>query len=911
VTDDRPQMRALLLGCGSFQSPDLSQLAAPRHDVERLRRTLSESGYGYVRPVDGGSHTDAERELEDFFKQACGAVNLIYLSTHGKLDGRDDLYFAFENTDKDRLDRTAVRAAWLWQKICDSRARATVVLLDCCHSGAFIERRSGHAGSAVAVLASSDAWSPSFEDGESSRFTDGVLAALEGGEGQITFNDLFTRATRHLKDRGSAQRLQHLPVIDRDLVVAERTADWRREGARLPSSVLTHEDRLQRYATDMDVEYLEPGSSHPANPARLWHDLQPRDDEVTLLVGRAGAGKTRACIEVGDLARQDGWRVLHVVAGAGLTRRDLDECVRDDPAARTLLILDQADGLHRIDPWEFLCRAEPEVNRRGGALRVLASTRRGLAMEVMKGKPPDAFHRVDLRDDPAHRRKLAVHLFRKVAPKAYPMIDTDDLLRLCGDRPVFARLLALDLESWHRPDEEQPVDRSRNELLTWLRRRLWENELLPDEPADRRVLASALAAVVCPAPRDEILAAVLPLADPGPGAGAWAREVVERLYSMDWLEFDGGQYRVVHDMVADELLRAVLMPDGDRLIREALDELLDCVARLPLAMERFAGVLARLHAELDATSVVADDITEICRTWVAGRPTGLDPARSAFPAIAPVLSTMLHTRLWQGPLIDNWAALVAPVLAVSAAGGPGDLAAALRGPDAREAVVDSILIWLSQHSEDEDAVDVLEPLLRHTGLTAQQREAAWRYALRWLRVAKVPGDAPPLLRQLLERRTASPAFNRDVIDAAIAWLAVNGETSTADLAIRPLLSHVKLSDRETSTTIWVAMRWLNGFVAARKASHLLKQLVVRYRRLEPEHQVATLDMVWRWLERHGRKPEASFLLAPLLAQRLPSAQVLARALRFTDDWFAANPAASTSRSSSGDSCRSRTCPPIG
>lgn len=890
MTDDHPRMRALLLGCGSFESPDLPQLEAPRHDVERLQRTLCESGYGYVRPVEGGSHADAERELEGFLKQSGGTVNLIYLSTHGQLDDRGDLYFAFEDTDKGRLDTTAVSAAWLWRKIDDSRARAIVVLLDCCYSGAFIERRPGHAGSReVAVLTSSDARSLSFEDGEFSHLTDGVLATLEGGAGRITFSDLYTGVYDHVGARGVAQCPGRFQVGEGPMVVAERTAVRRPDGARLPGQVLTHEDRLQRYARDMDVGYLKPGSSHPANPARLWHDLRPRDDKVTLLVGRAGAGKTRACIEVGELARQDGWRVLHVAAGADLTHRDLDECVRDDPAARTLLILDQVDGLHRIDPWQFLCRAEPEVNRRGGALRVLASTRRGLAKEVMKGNPPDAYHRVDLRDDPAHRRKLAVHLFRKVAPKAYEIIETDDLLRLCGDRPVFARLLARDQESRHRPDEEQPLDQGRDELLTWLRKRLWENELLPDEPAERRVLASALAAAVCPAPRAEVTAAVLPLAGPGPNAEAWTVDIVDQLDRMDWLEFYDGQYRVVHDMVADELLRAVLMPDGDRLIREALDKLLDCVARRPRALERFAGVLARLHAELDAESVAADDITEICRTWVAGRATGLDPVRSAFSATAPTLSTMLHTRLWQGPLIDNWAALVAPILADSAASGSGDLAAVLRRPNAPEAVVDSTLIWLSRHSEDEDAVEVLEPLLRHTGLTAQQREAAWLHALRWLRAAKVPGDAPPLLRQLLERRTASPALNRDVVDAAIAWLAVNGETSTADLAIRPLLSHIKLSSRETSSVIWVARRWLTGFVAARKASHLLKQLVVRYRRLGPEHQAATLDMVWRWLERHGRKPEASFLLAPLLAQRLPSAQVLATALRFTDDWFAANP----------------------
>ena len=110
-------------------------------------------------------------------------------------DGR--LYFAAMDTEKCLLAATAVSAAWLNDVMERCRARAIVLLLDCCYSGAFVRGSKSDdgvhlkeklAGRGRAILTASNALEYAWEGEElsgqpqPSLFTAATVEGLETGE---------------------------------------------------------------------------------------------------------------------------------------------------------------------------------------------------------------------------------------------------------------------------------------------------------------------------------------------------------------------------------------------------------------------------------------------------------------------------------------------------------------------------------------------------------------------------------------------------------------------------------------------------------------------------------------------------------------------------------------------------------
>jgi hypothetical protein len=139
---------------------------------------------------------------------------MIYLSCHGVLDGNGRLYYAATNTRRQRLAATAIAAAWLNERLEDCRARRQILVLDCCHSGAFARGAKGDADLALqqrfephgrgrVVLTASRSTEYSFEGDEASGegvpsvFTHAIVNGLRTGDadldkdGLITVSDLY------------------------------------------------------------------------------------------------------------------------------------------------------------------------------------------------------------------------------------------------------------------------------------------------------------------------------------------------------------------------------------------------------------------------------------------------------------------------------------------------------------------------------------------------------------------------------------------------------------------------------------------------------------------------------------------------------------------------------------------------
>ncbi len=141
------------------------------------------------------------------------------------LDERSRLYLATSDTDAKLPRARSVEASYIAQEMDDSRSKRQVLILDCCHSGAF---RQGITKSAVGqsvqtggifdgdgrvVLAASDATQYAFEgeqvvgDGVRSLFTHYLIEGLTdlradaNGDGQVTVDELYDylypRVTAH------------------------------------------------------------------------------------------------------------------------------------------------------------------------------------------------------------------------------------------------------------------------------------------------------------------------------------------------------------------------------------------------------------------------------------------------------------------------------------------------------------------------------------------------------------------------------------------------------------------------------------------------------------------------------------------------------------------------------------------
>ncbi|MGH9149318.1 MAG: caspase family protein, partial [Acidimicrobiales bacterium] len=140
-----PGYRALLVGNSRFpEDPhNLQGLKGPLNDVPALQAALTDAEVGLFLPESVRTVTDATAsemliELERFFTSAHrDDTTLLFYSGHGLLDDANRLYLCARDTRSDLMRATAVSADGLNGMIDASASQTTVIMLDCCYSGAF------------------------------------------------------------------------------------------------------------------------------------------------------------------------------------------------------------------------------------------------------------------------------------------------------------------------------------------------------------------------------------------------------------------------------------------------------------------------------------------------------------------------------------------------------------------------------------------------------------------------------------------------------------------------------------------------------------------------------------------------------------------------------------------------------
>jgi caspase domain-containing protein len=213
-------------------------------------------GFAPVETLRDAPSAEIRKRAVAFLRAAePGDTVLIYYSGHGKLDDGFNLYLCSSDSEVALLEATAVRIGFVHDLLKKCRAEKTVMLLDCCYSGAAGGVRArGNVddqlklavrGSGTYLLTASDAIETAQEkEGERyGVFTKHVIEGLSSGaadregRGFVTMDDLYDYVVRAVR-ADSPQRPNREVGGHGDIVIARSGKDSRKDRARDAAKLL-------------------------------------------------------------------------------------------------------------------------------------------------------------------------------------------------------------------------------------------------------------------------------------------------------------------------------------------------------------------------------------------------------------------------------------------------------------------------------------------------------------------------------------------------------------------------------------------------------------------------------------------------------------------------------------------------
>ncbi len=225
---------ALIIGNSQYEDTSLAQLVTPDADVNALAETLRDLEIGAFDDVAVLIDQPAfavRRAIASFFAgKGREDLLLLYFSGHGIRDDRGQLFLAVKDSEHNLLRGTAIPAAYITEEMDNSRSRSQVLILDCCHSGAFARGMKGAPGASVGTAAAFEgtgsgrvvltatnstqyAWEGDQLVGqpENSVFTHYLIEGLRSGapdtdaDGKITLDELYNYVYEQVVDQTPRQ----------------------------------------------------------------------------------------------------------------------------------------------------------------------------------------------------------------------------------------------------------------------------------------------------------------------------------------------------------------------------------------------------------------------------------------------------------------------------------------------------------------------------------------------------------------------------------------------------------------------------------------------------------------------------------------------------------------------------------
>jgi len=232
------QKRALLIGVNDYQDVNIPDLRNPLRNVLGLREVLTNPKIGGFAEenlvlLTNPTYKSAKREIFNLFEGSKrDDLILLYFSGHGFLANKE-LHLALYDTDKEYLVLEALPASFIAQQMSASRAKQQVLILDCCHSGAFEPPPGLKAPVNAIVLTASDKTEYSWESeqGEYSLFTRHLIEGLNKGtidsntDGEITVEEIYYYIRRKLADsKQNPLRLYPFGRQEESIVLSKSTS---------------------------------------------------------------------------------------------------------------------------------------------------------------------------------------------------------------------------------------------------------------------------------------------------------------------------------------------------------------------------------------------------------------------------------------------------------------------------------------------------------------------------------------------------------------------------------------------------------------------------------------------------------------------------------------------------------------
>lgn len=148
---------ALIVGNDQFEDPSLASLVSPASEARALAEVLKDPGIGgfdEVTALVNEPEVRVRRGIASLFaRKKPDDLLLLYFSGHGLLDENGRLFLAASDTQRDLLKATSIAAAFVTDEMDNSSSRRQVLILDCCHSGAFARGTKGAPGASVSTAA--------------------------------------------------------------------------------------------------------------------------------------------------------------------------------------------------------------------------------------------------------------------------------------------------------------------------------------------------------------------------------------------------------------------------------------------------------------------------------------------------------------------------------------------------------------------------------------------------------------------------------------------------------------------------------------------------------------------------------------------------------------------------------------
>jgi hypothetical protein len=211
---------ALIIGNNVYEDTHFAQLRTPEEDVTALVEILQDpkiGGFEEVQTLVNKPSFEIEEKIADFCAdRSRDDLMLVYFSGHGILDAQGRLYLAARNTRYNRPSGRAISSQFITDNMDASRCKRQILILDCCHSGAFHRGTKGVIGKKAVtestfegkgmgrvVLTASDATEYAWENDQvigeaiNSVFTHFLIEGLKSGaadldnDGWISVDELY------------------------------------------------------------------------------------------------------------------------------------------------------------------------------------------------------------------------------------------------------------------------------------------------------------------------------------------------------------------------------------------------------------------------------------------------------------------------------------------------------------------------------------------------------------------------------------------------------------------------------------------------------------------------------------------------------------------------------------------------